>query len=116
MIYRNSILALDSLTPISDGPYLIGRRTYSMGGIVVWLADVIFGTPLPEHVYMPFLDVLPTVNWSGVRDKNCILSVECGDGGRVVPVDCLVIGGTEGTNRLGGFWIGHVFQFLLRGN
>jgi len=82
---------LTSLTPFSGYPCLVASRTYNVRGIPIGLADMVFGVPSLDHVCIPFLNGLPTVDYSSSAHKNRVLRVERGDGGCVIVVDCLVI-------------------------
>jgi len=54
-----------------------------------------------------FFDGRPPVRYL-LKRMNPILRVERGDGGRIVPVECLVILHCQGTNLLGCLWIDRV--------
>jgi hypothetical protein len=79
---RAAGVALPGITPFSGCPQLIASRTYQVRGIPIELGDVAFGVPSLEQVCIPFLNGLPTVDWSSVRHKNRVVREERSDGGR----------------------------------
>jgi hypothetical protein len=101
-------LALSSRTPFSGCPQRIAIRAYHVRGIPIELGHMGFVVPPLVHVFVPFLNSLPTIDWSPVRHKHRVLREERGDGGWVVVGFSLVIRITNREDLLSCLWVGRV--------
>src|ERR1700747_3340758 len=93
-----------SITPCSGRMHLFPNRH-----CLINYGENVLGMGLSEIVLcIEFLDCLPTVERSFWGIKNCILSIEPGDGHCILPIECRVIIGSQRTNLLGSSCIDRV--------
>jgi hypothetical protein len=102
-LYRTEVLALNSRSPYSGRPQLIGSRAfhatrayhasraYHVRGILIDGDEAVAEMKLREQVCMIFLYGRPTDNRSSVCHKNPVLREERGDGGGIVLVGCIIL-------------------------
>src|SRR6516162_8379456 len=93
-----------SITPCSGGMYFLPSRN-----CLIDYSENVLGMGLSEIVFcIEFFDCLPAVECPFWCIKNCVLSIEPGNGHCILPIECRVIIGSQRTNLLGSFCIDRV--------
>ena len=77
---------LNSRTPSSGRPHLFAIGAYDVRGVLIDRDDMVAKMQFLEQVGIHFLDSLPTLDWSSVRQINRILREERRSGGSIVLV------------------------------